>query len=496
MGPGLADNRSMRRRFLLGFAVVAAIAIGSVGLALVVHERERDNFEQVQQSEAKRSARQAEALAALSVGQLASAAAFYQAVDRLSEDKFDVMADSLLDTGALSATGFVVEVPASQRARFERERGYRIVERTGLGFRPAGSRSNHYPLVLAASTSGLEPPLGYDLGADGRRSTHLLRARDQGGAAATSVMHLPIGGTGINVFHPVYRNGAPTASAAQGRGALVGFAVGAFHVADLAGAASAALDGDVDVQLVEGNRSVAGPSLDRDESATAQLRIADRTWLLVVHDPSRPGVGLPVLIAIVGISLAALLAALVLVWSRNERMQELKRQAGQDPLTGLKNRRRFEEDLRRELARSRREQTVGAVMMLDFDNFKQVNDTLGHPIGDRTIAEIAAVLNGRMRSTDVVARLGGDEFAIVLPRCDLDEAEEIAEAIALAIRLHTLPGEAAPPLTASIGIATFGPHSGGYDAVLSAADNAMYEAKRAGRDSVRVSAGATTRLVP
>jgi diguanylate cyclase (GGDEF)-like protein len=182
-----------------------------------------------------------------------------------------------------------------------------------------------------------------------------------------------------------------------------------------------------------------------------------------------------------------LLAALVLVWSRNERMQELKRQAGQDPLTGLKNRRRFEEDLRSELARSRREQTVGAVMMLDLDNFKQVNDTLGHPMGDRTIAEIAEVLNGRMRSTDVVARLGGDEFAVVLPRCDLDEAEEIAEAIAVAIRLHTLPGEAAPPITASIGIATFGPQSGGYDAVLSAADNAMYEAKRAGRNSVRTS---------
>jgi diguanylate cyclase (GGDEF)-like protein len=486
----------MRPRFLLGFAVVAAIAIGSVGLALVVHERERDNFERVQQSEAKRSARQAEALAALSVGQLASAAAFYQAVDRLTEEKFDVMADSLLDTGALSATGFVVEVPAERRARFERENGYRIVERSGLGFRPAGSRPNHYPLALAASTSGLEPPLGYDLGADGARSTHLRRARDKGGAAATSVMHLPIGGTGINVFHPVYRNGAPTASAAQRRGALVGFAVGAFHVADLADAASATLDGDVDVQLVEGNRSVAGPSLDRDESATAQLQIADRTWLLVVHDPSRPGVGLPVLIAIVGISLAALLAALVLVWSRNERMQELKRQAGQDPLTGLKNRRRFEEDLRRELARSRREQTVGAVMMLDLDNFKQVNDTLGHPMGDRTIAEIAEVLNGRMRATDVVARLGGDEFAVVLPRCDLDEAEEIAEAIAVAIRLHTLPGEAAPPITASIGIATFGPQSGGYDVVLSAADNAMYEAKRAGRNSVRVSAGATSRLVP
>jgi diguanylate cyclase len=97
-----------------------------------------------------------------------------------------------------------------------------------------------------------------------------------------------------------------------------------------------------------------------------------------------------------------------------------------------------------------------------------------------------------MRATDVVARLGGDEFAIVLPRCDLDEAEDVADAIATAIRLHTPPGEAAPPITASIGIATFGPRAESYDAVLSAADNAMYEAKRAGRDSVRLAGHTVT----
>jgi diguanylate cyclase (GGDEF)-like protein len=100
------------------------------------------------------------------------------------------------------------------------------------------------------------------------------------------------------------------------------------------------------------------------------------------------------------------------------------------------------------------------------------------------------VLNARMRATDVVARLGGDEFAVVLPRCDLDEAEEVAEEIAKAIRLHALAGEAAPAITASIGIATFGPRAESYDAVLSAADNAMYEAKRTGRDSVRMAPGA------
>jgi diguanylate cyclase (GGDEF)-like protein len=479
----------MRLRFWLGYTVVAAIAIGSLAIALLVQNRETDNFEQVQRAEATRAARQAEAVARLSVGQLASAVAFYQAVDQLTRHKFEVMAESLLNNGALSGTGLALAVPGRRRAQFERSRGYPIIERAGLGFNRAPPHPHYYPLVFGASNSGLEPPLGYDLGSDAARSRYILRARDSGETTATRVMHLPIGGTGINVFRADYRDGAPIATDTQRRAALTGFAIGSFHVPDLTAAARSALSDDVEVQLVEGGRTVAGPRLARDEAATTPLRIADRTWLLVVRAPDRPGVGLPVLIAVVGLALAALLAALVLIWSRNERMQELALQANHDSLTGLKNRRRFAEDLRAELARSRRERTVGAVLMLDLDNFKQVNDTLGHPAGDRVIADIAGMLSERMRATDVVARLGGDEFAIVLPRCELDEAEEVAEAIGKAVRLHTPPGEAAPPITASIGIATFGPGTGDYETVLTAADHALYQAKRAGRDTVRVATG-------
>jgi diguanylate cyclase (GGDEF)-like protein len=478
----------MRLRFWLGYLVVAAIAIGSLAMALVVRERESDSFERVQKSVAVRAAHQAEALAALSVGQLASAAAFYQAVERLTPHKSEVMANSLLDTGALSGTALLLVVPDERRQEFERLRGYPIVDRSGIGFRPAGRRDIYFPIAFASSKSGLEPPLGYDVGGDLKRGEYLLRARDRGQPVATHAMHLPIGGTGINVFYPVYRDGASTANVEQRRAALFGFAAGAFHVPKLAAAATASLGEDVEAQLVEGSRTVLGPELPREEAATTPLRIADRTWLLVVRDRDRPGIGLPLLIAAVGIVLAAVLGALVLIWSRSERMQELALQASHDPLTGLKNRRRFNEDLRTELARSRREKTVGAVLMLDLDNFKRVNDTHGHPVGDRVIAEIAAVLTGRMRTTDVVARLGGDEFAIVLPRCELDEAEEIAEAIVRSARLRSETGDAAP-ITASVGIATFGPDSAGPEPVLAAADQALYEAKGAGGDTVRTAIG-------
>jgi diguanylate cyclase (GGDEF)-like protein len=485
----LVERKRTRLRFWLGYAVVAAIALGSLAIAAVVRDRESDNFEQLQRAEATRSARQVEAVARLSVGQLASAAAFYQAVDRLTRHKFEVIAESLLSSGALSGTGLLGSVPGADRERFERLHGYPIVERVGLGFRRDPPRAHYYPLLYGASRSGLKPPLGLDLGSDPVRAAFIRQARDSGRPTATRVIHLPIGGTGINVFRPVYRDGAPTATIAQRRAALTGFAIGAFHLADLTATATSTLPDEAETQLVEGGRTVAGPRLSRDEAVSAPIHIADRTWLLVVHDPNRPGVGLPVLIAVVGIALAALMGALVLIWSRNERMEELVSQASHDPLTGLKNRRRFGEDLRIELARSRREKTVGAVLMLDLDNFKQVNDTLGHPAGDRVIADMAGVLNERMRATDVVARLGGDEFAIVLPRCELDEAEEVAEAIAGSIRLHTPPGEAEPPITASIGIATFGPSTDGHETVLKAADHALYRAKRAGRDTVRVATG-------
>jgi diguanylate cyclase (GGDEF)-like protein len=477
----------MRPRLWLGFALFVAIAICSVALALVVHAREQDSFETNQRSEASRAANQAEALAALSVGQLASAAAFYQAEGDFTQHEFDVVASSLLDSGALRATAFVDSVPSRERKRFEREHGFRIVQRGALGqLRPAADRPRHYPIAFAAATGlTVQLPLGYDVGTDARRGPYLDRARDTGRPAATRAMRLPVGGTGINVFRPVFRDGAPTRTVAQRRAALVGFAGGGFRVDDLSGAAAETLPGEVDVSLVEGGRVVSGPSLSREESAATPIQIADRTWLLVLSDPDRPGVAVPLLIAVFGLSLGALLGAVILIWSRNERMRELKREASQDSLTGLKNRRRFEEDLRAELARSRRYGVPGALLMLDLDHFKQVNDTHGHPAGDRVIAEIAGVLRGRTRETDVLARLGGDEFAVVLPRCDLGEAQSVATEIATAIRERMDEDEGIPRITASIGIAPFGPPTPAtFETVLAKADAAMYEAKSSGRDAV------------
>ncbi len=478
----------MRPGFRIGLVAVAAIAVASVIGALIVHSRDRTNFERTQRDEAQRSARQAQALAALSVGQLATAAAFYQAEGNFNKHKFDVVTRPLLGRGALSGTGFVQRVPRSARGAYESAHGFQIIERGPGGLlRRAGLRPVYFPLTYAVDDRGIPPPLGYDLGVDPQRVPFLRHARDSGTAAATSVMRLPTGGVGLTVYRPVYRDGAPTATVAERRSALIGYAAGGFRVDDLATVAISAVPSDVVVQLRQGNRRLFGASGTLSDTASAPIKVADSTWLLVVHDPSGPSVGLPILMAVVGISLAALLGALILVWSRNERMRELQSQAEQDSLTGLKNRRRFEEDLHTEMARCRRDRTPAALLMLDLDNFKEVNDSLGHQAGDRVIEEIAGVLRKRTRETDVLARLGGDEFAIVLPRCDEKEARSVAGAIANAIREHVPQGDEGARITASIGIAMFGADPQiSSEAALSEADTAMYAAKDAGRDTIRV----------
>jgi diguanylate cyclase (GGDEF)-like protein len=480
----------MRLRLWISFVAVVLIAAGSVVVGLVVYNRDDNDFHRMQQEEATRAAHQAEAVANLSVGELSNAAAFFEVDGSLDQHEFDIVARSLLDGGRLEGAAFIQRVPGAERARYERVHGFEIGEAAGFGHLVRAKRHDvYFPLtyVIARKQGRTQRALGYDFGSDPVRGRFLGRARDSGRPTATPVVPLLLGGTGINVYRAVYRDGAPTRTVAQRRAALVGYAAGSFRASDLATAAVSAVSGADQVQLVVNQETVVGPGETLDDPAQASFRIADRNWLVVVRDADRPGLALPLLLAIAGIALAALVGVLIFLWSRNERIEELERQAGEDPLTGLKNRRRFEEDLNLSMARSRRERTTGALVMLDLDYFKRVNDTWGHPAGDRLIVEVADVLRARTRASDVLARLGGDEFAVLLPRCTIGEAQLAAEAIARAIREHQPEQDHVEPVTASVGVAMFGDRPRTNNAaIVSEADTAMYAAKDGGRDGVRV----------
>lgn len=173
-----------------------------------------------------------------------------------------------------------------------------------------------------------------------------------------------------------------------------------------------------------------------------------------------------------------------------EAQQQAQALARHDPLTGLTNRRVLADDLAKALARADRFKSSFAVLLIDLDRFKPVNDIYGHPAGDLVLCEIANRLKDIVRKNDTLSRIGGDEFAIV---CNLEaqtpgQSEEIvlfAERVLKAIRTPIPLGETEVEVDASIGVA-FGPSDGvDAEAVLRAADIAMYRAKRAGRGIFR-----------
>jgi diguanylate cyclase (GGDEF)-like protein/PAS domain S-box-containing protein len=173
------------------------------------------------------------------------------------------------------------------------------------------------------------------------------------------------------------------------------------------------------------------------------------------------------------------------VTERNRFERQLKYLADHDGLTGLMNRRRFEEELPAQAEQATRFGASLAVLLLDLDHFKDVNDTRGHHVGDELIRSIARVLRRQLRDTDVLARLGGDEFAVLLPAADAAKATEIAERLREAVDDHTLlAGGTRLHVTASIGIALWDPSRDDPIDLLADADVAMYESKDAGRNQV------------
>ena len=183
-----------------------------------------------------------------------------------------------------------------------------------------------------------------------------------------------------------------------------------------------------------------------------------------------------------------------------QQREAVRQLAFYDPLTGLPNRRMLDDRLNQAMATSKRSELFGALMFLDLDNFKPLNDTHGHGVGDLLLIEVAKRLTDCVREVDTVARIGGDEFVVMLSELDVDKAKSTEQAAGVAekVRLSlaapyrltvTQPGESDTMVehhcTASIGVVLFINHEASQIDLMKWADAAMYQAKDAGRNVVR-----------
>ena len=178
--------------------------------------------------------------------------------------------------------------------------------------------------------------------------------------------------------------------------------------------------------------------------------------------------------------------AAAIALKNSELVEQLHSAATTDELTGLFNRRALEERLGSEISRSLRHQLHTSVLLLDLDRFKIVNDTMGHAAGDRLLVQVGQVLRRQCRALDVVGRLGGDEFLVILPMTKPVEARVFVARVQASLRELEKTSPEFGSCTLSMGIAESPHHGTTVSSVLAAADNALYRAKRSGRNTVEV----------
>lgn len=366
---------------------------------------------------------------------------------------------------------------------------------------PAGNRSYYCFLVASLTRSkSASSTSGEDLCPPGTERTELMSARDSGEGA-----NLPLQIANIiflSIVWPVYRGGVTPTTVGRRRSAFLGW-VGMAVLPQVV--LNRALQDHPNTAVIlhyhDDSSNVTFQSGKAPSGAAATTINSHNGWTVTTFGAVTSGgllgndAALALLIA--GIALSLLLGAMMLLLGTgraralrivSEQTGELRHQALHDGLTGLPNRALITDRIDQLLARGRRNGSLGAALYIDLDEFKNVNDTLGHQIGDRLLVAVAARLQGTLRDVDTIGRMGGDEFVVLIDGASLSaDPELVADRLLEVIRQpFEIEGATTLPLlvNASIGIAIGDRPSAGD--LLRDADVALYQAKAAGKNCYEI----------
>jgi len=460
------------------------------------------------------------------LNKLAALRALFESSERVTRREFETFAARLLeDQSPIRNLSWVPRVSREERAEHERAArrdgvsGYSVKSVSADDRISIAPEKDEYLPIFYSTLPKTSVAYGIDLTSQPVVARPLARARDNNQLSCVPdfALHSTNGKQhGILFSLPVYRQDAPRDTLEDRRRNLVGFVHGAFLTAAMVARIidTTTVAQPVDVYLYMADTGPDGAPLyvhpsrlratplepqTRAELAagphwTGELKAGDARWSLIVA-PIAAGPLATHDRAWLVFLIVALLDALVVsyLWAArrhadrltvtNQKVSEL---AQKDALTGLANRRAFLDRLDLAFAASRRGADPFAVLCFDLDYFKDVNDTLGHPVGDALLREVARRLRGTVRSTDVVARFGGDEFAVLQADAASDTAAGIlaAKIGATIAAPYSIDGNDVH-VSASIGIARCTALTEGPQAIMMQADLALYRAKEDGRNCFR-----------
>ncbi|MGA1695052.1 MAG: diguanylate cyclase domain-containing protein, partial [Burkholderiaceae bacterium] len=387
--------------------------------------------------------------------------------------------------------------------------GFVIQHRIDGKLQPAPSRPEYVPVRMIAPLEGNKPALGFDIFSEPIRRDAIERAFASRAFAVTAPIQLVQEDKrriGLLALMP-YFSRQPGAS----RPIVAGFAVAVIKLDEMVNLKHWAADesklifqltdplGTSGKQLLFRSNATPGDftALSTTQSAWSQsIPVADRQWQLSVFLPeggaAATGVPASWWVGIAGFLLTALIQLMMLgITGRSAQLkaahEEVSRLALYDPLTGLPNRSLFFDRLHMDLRHTSREAKRHALLYVDLDQFKSINDSSGHSAGDQVLREAARRMQNLVRENDTVARMGGDEFLILLHDVgDETAALRVAEKLLHALCEPVYWRGMALPMACSIGLAVFPDHAIDQEGLIRAADAAMYRAKSEGRGQIRV----------